>query len=109
MGFYTVWVIGNSPLEIVERYDEGNDIPGSFPGLTFDYIAEIEEPGPASHFATLHEDEFPFAIVSAAGQVVKRAYPGSDTDPTVIVGVEHLRKHLEENLDAMVTPMKWHA
>lgn len=50
MGTHTVWVVGPSPYSVVEEYDECNDIPASFPGLTFDYIGDVENPGPPTIF-----------------------------------------------------------
>ena len=95
MGYYTVWVAGPSPYSVVEEYDECNDIPGSFPGLTFDYIADVEEPGPAHHFATLPIDEFPFAIVTSNGQIVRRSSSRIRTPhSTVLVGKENMRTYL---------------
>ena len=108
MGTYTVWVAGPSPYTVVEEYDECNDIPGYFPGLTFDYIADVEEPGPAHYFATLLNDIAPFAIVTASGQIVLTPYPGSEEDASVSVGREKMRTYLENHPNEVITPMKWH-
>ena len=108
MGLYTVWVIGPSPYSVVEGYNETNDIPGSFPGLTFDYIADVEEPGPAHHFATLDDEEFPFAIVTAAGQIIDTPHPGTESDPSVVVGTDQMRRFLESHPNEIITPMTWH-
>lgn len=109
MGVYTVWVVGPSPHSVVEEYDECNDIPGSFPGLTFDYIADVEEPGPAYYFLTLLNDTPPFAIVTANGQIVRTLHFGSEQDPSVSVGRENMRAYLENHPNEVITPMKWHS
>ena len=109
MGYYTVWVVGRYPLEIVEQYDESNDIPGSYPGLTFDYIVEIEEPGPAHYFASVLDDSHPFAIVTVNGQIVCNPHPGSEPDSTVTVGIGEIRAYLEANPEETITPMQWHS
>ncbi len=108
MGTYTVWVVGSSPYSAVEEYDECNDIPGSFPGLTFDYIADVEEPGPAYYFLTLLNDTPPFAIVTADGQIVRTPHPGSEQDSSVSVGRANMRAYLENHPNEVITPMKWH-
>ena len=108
MGYYTVWVVGPTPFNIVENYDEENNISAVFPGLTFDYIAEVDEPGPAHYFATVPDEGFPAAIVTGTGQIVASPHPGSEPDPNVCVGKDALRKYLESHPDEMVTPMKWH-
>ena len=109
MGLYTVWVVGPLPYSVVEEYDECNDIRGSFPGLTFDYVAEVEEPGPAHHFATLPIDEFPFAIVTCNGQIVRAPHPGSMPHSTVMVGKDKMRTYLENHPNEIITPMRWHS
>ncbi|MCY4365436.1 MAG: hypothetical protein OXE17_04335 [Chloroflexi bacterium] len=108
MGYYNVWVVGPSPFSLVEEYDECNDIPASFPGLTFDFITDIEERGLASHFAALPNDELPFAVVFANGQIVRKAYPGSESDSRVLVGTEVMVEYLKARPEEIVTPMRWH-
>ena len=108
MGIYTVWVVGPSQVDIIEDYQESNNIPASFPGLTFDYIASIEEPGPVQQFATLPDEEFPVAIVTAAGQIIQTPHPGSDPDPSVAIGTDQMRRFLESNPNEVITPMTWH-
>ena len=109
MGTYNVWVVGPEPYSLIWDYDEANDIPGSFPGLTFDYFGDDEEPGPASYFAGLPNEEFPFALVHVTGQIVMEPHPGSEPDASVRVGVDAMREYLEANADTMVTPMRWHS
>ena len=108
MGTYNVWVVGQDVFGTIEPYDEENDISGLFPGLTYDYFGEIEEPGPASLFAELPDEDFPFALVHPLGQIVRRPCTGSEPDPAVDVGVGKMREYLEANPGAMVTPMEWH-
>lgn len=108
MGYYTVWVVGPSPLEIVEQFDESNDIPGSFPGLTFDFIADTEEPGPASYFSALPDEDYPSAIVTATGQIIDAPHPGSEPDASVAEGIDRMREFLEGHLEEKITPMTWH-
>ena len=109
MGYYTVWVVGTSPYSVVEEYDECNDIPASFPGLTFDYIGDVEEAKPAFHLANLPVEQFPFAIVTCNGQIVRSPHPGSGPDPTVLIGKEKMRTYLENHPDEVITPMRWHS
>ena len=108
MGTYNVWVVGQDVFALIEPYDEEHDIPAAFPGLTYDYFGEIEEPGPAYHFVLLSEDEYPFALVHAAGQIVRQECPGSQPDPAVQVDVGVMLEYLEAHMDDMVTPMRWH-
>ena len=109
MGLYTVWVVGPEPFDIIQSYDEEHDIPAAFPGLTYEYIADIEEPGPAHHFASLPDAELPAALVVDGQQIVATTHPGSEPDPTVEVGTAAMRRYLDDNPDAMVTPMWWHS
>ena len=109
MGSYTVWVVGPSPYNVVEEYDECNDIPASYPGLTFDYIGEVEEPKPAHQFAGVPDDELPFAIVSIDGQIVDAPHPNSEHNPTVHVGRNVMRTYLENHPNEVITPMRWHS
>ena len=109
MGLYRVWVLGPEPFDIIQSYDEERDIPAAFPGLTFDYITEIEEPGPAHLFAGVQDSELPAALVMDGCQIVATAHPGSEADPSVEVGTESMRRYLAANPDAMVTPMRWHS
>ena len=109
MGTYRVWVAGADQFGIIEPYDEDNDVPGAFPGLTHDYICNIEEPGPASLFASASDEELPFAIVHGAGQIVRESHPGSTPDPSVKVGVGKMRTFLDSNPDEIITPMTWHS
>ena len=108
MGNYTVWVVGQSPFSVVEEYDECNDVPATFPGLTFDYIGDAEEQGPAHHFATFSDEDFPFAIIAAEGQIVASVHPGSQPNSRVLVGTDEMRRYLEAHPDEVVTPMNWH-
>ena len=108
MGYYTVWVVGSDIYDIIEEYGEDNDIPGTFPGLTFDYVGDVEEPGPAHHFAALDDEDYPSAIVTAAGQIVDTPHPGSEPDASVVVGVDRMRQFLERHPDEIITPMTWH-
>ena len=108
MGNYTVWVVGPSQFDIIEDYQESNNIPAAFPGLTFDYVASIEEPGPARHFATLPDEEFPFAIVTAVGQIIHTPHPGSNPDPSVAIGTDQMRRFLKNHPNEIITPMMWH-
>lgn len=71
MGTYNVWVVGPEPHGLIWDYDEANDVAGSYPGLTFDYLGAEEEPGPASFFATLPDEDFPFALVTLSVQIVR--------------------------------------
>lgn len=109
MGTYSVWVVGPKPHGQIREFEETNDIPGSYPGLTFDYLGGEEEPGPAYFFAALPDDSFPFALVTISGQIVIETYPGSDPDPSVSVGVDQMRAWLEANPNERVTPMTWHS
>ena len=109
MGFYTVWVLGPSPFIAVEEYDECNDIPASFPGLSFDFIGEVEEQGPAHYFAAFSDEDLPYAIVTADGQIVRETHPGSEPDPKVSVGRDKMREYLESHPNEAITPMRWHA
>lgn len=108
MGYYTVWVVGRSPLEIVEQYDESNDISSAFPGLTFDYIGDVEEQGTAQDFATFSDEDFPFAVVTAECQIVADLHPGSQPNSRVLVGTDEMRRFLESHPDEVITPMNWH-
>ena len=108
MGNYTVWVVGPCQFDIIEDYHESNNVSAAFPGLTFDYIAYVEEPGPANLFATLPDEEFPFAIVTPGGQIVHAPHPGSEPDPSVAVGTDQMRRFLERNPNEIITPMAWH-
>ena len=109
MGLYTVWVVGPEPLGIADAYNEERDIPAAFPGLTFDYVAEIEEPGPAHLFAGVADSELPAALAHGVGQIVATAHPGSSPNPAVEVGTDAMRRYLEDHGDAVVTPMRWHS
>lgn len=109
MGLYTVWVVGPEPLSIIQDYNEERDIPAAFPGLTFDYIDGVEEPGPALHFASAPDQELPAALITGGGQIVATPHPGSEPDLSVEVGQAAVRRYLGEYPDAMVTPMRWHS
>ena len=109
MGLYTVWVLGPEPFDIIQNYDEEHDIPAAFPGLTFDYIDEIEEPGPAHLFAGVPDQELPAALIHGTGQIVADPHTGPESDPSVEIGTEAMRRFLNDNPDAMVTPMWWHS
>ena len=85
MGTYNVWVAGKNALEIIGDYDENHDIIGTFPGITYDYFKDIEEPGPAYAFAGYPDEDFPFAVIHAGGQLVREPYPGSMPFPSVAV------------------------
>ena len=108
MGYYTVWVVGPNIFDVIKDYEEVNDIPATFPGLTYDYFGDIEEPGPAHHFATLPDEEFPFAIVTAAGQIIDTPHPESKPDPSVTVGIDQMRRFLDSHPNDIITAMTWH-
>ena len=109
MGTYNVWVGGQDVFALIEPYDEGNNIPAAFPGLTYDYFGGIEEPGPAYHLVLLSEEEYPFALIMSTGQIAREALPGSEPDPSVSVGVDQMRAYLYGHPQETVTPMQWHS
>ena len=53
---------------VIEGYEKKYYAIGGFPGLTFDYFENIEEPGPARAFAEFPDNELPFAIIHASAR-----------------------------------------
>ena len=109
MGTYKVWVAGADVFGIIEGYDEEHDISGAFPGLTYDYFFDIGEPGPAYAFNGYPDEDFPFAIIHAGGQIVREPHPGSMPFPSVKAGIDAMREFLEASPNKIITPMKWHS
>lgn len=74
MGRFTIWAItaqNQSVEELLEPYDEENDIPGTWPGLSFDYF-EIEEtisPGTAASNIQTNRGDMPWALICNTGQI----------------------------------------
>lgn len=80
MGHYTVWILPGLPPsetalqqaeEMIQPYSEmDNDIPGQWPGLSFDYY-EIEQTGltAAQALQRFNKGETPAAIITPEGQI----------------------------------------
>ena len=80
MGHYTVWALTGHPPgqaaryqaeEMADTYSETeNDIPGQWPGLSFDYYS-IEETGltAAQALKRLRRGDTPAAIITPQGQI----------------------------------------
>ena len=120
MGHYTIWAVADEPspeslMEMLEPYDEENDIPGDWPGMSFDYC-EVREAATAGELAKRlreGEKEIPDTLVSPKGQMRLDCEKVEETDhdmPAVVKGdLEELILELDEYAEKTAYVMDWHA
>lgn len=123
MGTYTVWIdtgaagskaASNEALELIAPYDETeNDIPGSWPGLSFDYCETVTVRRTDDSVADLRAGAPPDALITGHGQILaEQPHPADDTAEyrPVTYGIENMVTALLESPEpiAGVAVMKWH-
>ena len=74
MGHYTVWVLtgpGEGLHTMLEPYNEENDVPGSWPGISFDYFEIERETSPGELAEILHtgRGDTPHTMICPEGQI----------------------------------------
>lgn len=122
MGHYTVWVLPGdrqAMQELLDRYDEANDTPGEWPGLSFDYCEPIGETSGAELYRTLRDDpaKAPFALVSPRGQIrlaprllgANDAVEDGQAPALTGYGVEEMLNELGQHQDSVAFIMDWHS
>ena len=123
MGTYTVWVATGASgstaarseaLELIEPYDETeNDIPGHWPGLSFDYCQPVTVRPTHDSIADLRAGAPPDVLITGDGQILQEQ-PCTEVDTEeyrpVAYGIENMVTALLESPEpiAAVAVMKWH-
>ena len=119
MGHYNVWAVAPSVFELMnqlEPYDEENNIPGRWPGLSFDFYEIKGNASPGELAETLHQgvpDSLPDALVCPAGQIPLRE-PDQNRDdcgmpPLISGGRLRMMEELARSEESQVFILDWHA
>ena len=123
MGAYPVWVATaetsreaacRTTLELIQPYDETeNDIPGHWPGMSFDYCETVSVRQTDDSVADLRAGAPPDALITGDGQILSEQ-PQTEVDAEdyrpVAYGIENMVTALLESPEptAGVTIMRWH-
>ena len=126
MGRYKTWTVTGTPpgpeaqhqaLKLAETYDETlNDIPGRWPGLSFDFIEPDyrENLSVADAMKLLEQGEPPAALITPDGQITSldnRWDAPAEAYVSLVAGagyLQEMKKALLENPEQAVTVMEWH-
>ena len=104
----------HKPMELIAPYDETeNDIPGHWPGLSFDYCQPVTVRSTQDSVADLRAGAPPDALITGDGQILP-IQPHTKEDAgeyrPVAYGIENMVTALLDSPEptAGVTVMKWH-
>ena len=123
MGAYTVWIATaetdreapySKVLQLIAPYDETeNDIPGHWPGVSFDYCETVTVRRTNDSIADLRAGAPPDALITGDGQILSEQ-PDTEVDADayrpVAYGIENMVTALLESPEpiAAVAVMRWH-
>ena len=120
MGSYDVWVIVpagprdvvRTALEMIQPYDEENDIAGSWMGNSFDYCEplDIQPAGALGAIISETPERAPSALVTPQGMITLRPNDGGDNGPELVgAGPEEMVRALESSPARPTLRMSWHS
>ena len=124
MGTYNVWATTGEPdpsaatgaaQEIIALYDETeNDIPGEWPGLSFDYCEVVGSRTVAEAVGELRAGNAPSALVTPCGTQIRPEPPGwANADEeyagvSVTYGADNMERELLADPAQSIVEMEWH-
>lgn len=117
MGHYLAWAI-TGPEEglhtLMDPYDEENNIPGPWPGLSFDYF-EVEghaSPGELADRIHRNQDDAPDVLICQAGQIRLASQQETNEEygmpPLIPGGAMRMMQELAASETSVVYILDWH-
>ena len=120
MGSYKVWALTSEAkyedvIMAINPYDEENDIPGSWPGMSYDYCEVLDYRSAREVYKELRQqgiEAAPLVLVTPRGQIhLEEKSEGDisyDLPRLVPGGYEEMLNELAEHQGWNISSLHWH-